>query len=88
MDLKLKSLKQEFQNYLNVKHVISLGNGSDGLTFIMKSLNLKKSDEVICPANSFIASSWSIEAAGLKPVFCDVGDDLLIDINDLKKKDK
>ena len=83
---KVKEFEARIADYLNVKHVISLGNGSDGLTFIMKSFNLKNSDEVICPANSFIASSWSIEAAGLKPVFCDVGDDLLIDINDLKRK--
>ena len=83
---KVKEFEAKISEYLNVKYVISLGNGSDGLTFIMKSLNLKKSDEVICPANSFIASSWSINAAGAKPVFCDVGDDLLIDINDLETK--
>ena len=38
---KVKEFETRISNYLNVKHVISLGNGSDGLTFIMKSLNLK-----------------------------------------------
>ena len=72
--------------YLGVKHAISVGNGSDALTFILRSLQLGKDDEVICPANSFIATAWSIIAAGAKPVFCDVTDDFLLDPNDFQKK--
>ena len=65
----VKKLEDDLAEYIGVKHIISIGNGSDGLTFIMKALELKNDDEVICPANSFIASSWSIKAAGAKPVF-------------------
>ncbi len=79
-------LEKKLKEFLNVKHVITLGNGSDGLTFILKSIGIKEGDEVICPANSFIASSWSIKAAGAKPVFCDVLDDLLLDPIDFEKK--
>ncbi len=82
----VNKLEKSLSEYLGVKHIITVGNGSDALTLSMKALNLKPSDEVICPANSFIASSWSINAAGAKPVFCDVGPDLLIDIDDLEKK--
>ena len=82
----VKELENSLSKYLGVKHVITVGNGSDALTLSMKALNLTSLDEVICPANSFIASSWSIIAAGGKPVFCDVGPDLLIDLDDLEKK--
>ena len=82
----VQKLKKNLCEYLQVKHVISVGNGSDALTFILKSLDIQADDEIICPANSFIATSWSIVAAGAKPVFCDVGDDLLLDINDFKSK--
>ncbi len=82
----VQTLEKNLCEYLQVKYVISVGNGSDALTFILKSLDIHPDDEIICPANSFIATSWSIVAAGAKPVFCDVGDDLLLDINDFKRK--
>ncbi len=82
----VKTLEKNLCEYLQVKHVITVGNGSDALTFILKSLDIHPDDEIICPANSFIATSWSIVAAGAKPVFCDVGEDLLLDIDDFKRK--
>tara|TARA_B100000886_G_scaffold339085_1_gene303515 strand:- start:5373 stop:6542 length:1170 start_codon:yes stop_codon:yes gene_type:complete len=82
----VKELEKNVASYLNVKHVISVGNGSDALTFILRSLNLSSDDEVICPANSFIATAWSIIASGAKPVFCDVDKNFLLDIHDFKKK--
>ncbi len=82
----VKELEEKLAKYLNVKHVISVGNGSDALTFILRSLNLNHDDEIICPANSFIATAWSIIAAGAKAVFCDVNEDFLINIDDFKRK--
>ena len=82
---KVKLFEKEFAEYCGVKHAISVGNGSDGLTFILKALNIGKGDTVICPANSFIASAWSIVAAGAKPIFCDVGDDMLINIKNIQE---
>lgn len=76
-------LEKKLQTYLDVEHVVSVGNGSDALTFILRALNISKGDEVICPSNSFIATAWSIVAVGATPVFCDVDDDLLIDLESL-----
>ena len=81
---KVKEFEKEFANFCNVKNAISVGNGSDGLTFIIRALGIGEGDEIICPANSFIASAWSIVAAGAKPVFCDVEDDFLISISKIK----
>lgn len=82
---KVKTFEEDFAEFCGVKYAISVGNGSDGLTFIMKSLNIGEGDSVICPANSFIASAWSIVATGAMPIFCDVGDDMLINIENIKK---
>ena len=82
---KVKEFEKSFSKYCDVKHSVSLGNGSDGLTFIMKSLNIGHGDTVICPANSFIASAWSIVATGAKPIFCDVGEDMLITADEILK---
>ena len=82
---KVRRFEKEFAEYCNVNHAISVGNGSDGLTFIMKALNIGKGDTVICPANSFIASAWSIIAAGAEPIFCDVEDNMLISVKEIEK---
>ena len=82
---KVKKFEKEFANYCNVDYSVSLGNGSDGLTFIMKALDIGEGDTVICPGNSFIASAWSIIAAGAKPIFCDVNEDMLISVEEIKK---
>ena len=80
----------QFENsvseYLKVKYTISVGNGSDALTFILRAIGVSEGDEVICPANSFIATAWAIVAVGAKPVFCDVNKDLLLDSKDFEKK--
>lgn len=81
---KVKCFEDKFAEFCGVKYAVSVGNGSDGLTFIMKSLDIGDGDTVICPANSFIASAWSIVATGAKPIFCDVGDDMLINIENIK----
>ena len=82
---KVMQFEKKFAEYCSVDHAISVGNGSDGLTFIMKALNIGKGDTVICPANSFIASAWSIIAAGAEPIFCDVEDDMLISVKEIEK---
>ena len=60
----LNSFENSFANYVGSKYALGVGNGSDAITLILKSLKIKSGDEVICPANSFIASAWAIVAAG------------------------
>jgi len=76
----LELFEKKFAEFSNVKYAVGVGNGSDALVLIMKSLGIGPGDEVICPANSFIATAWAIVAVGAKPVFCDVEDDFLISI--------
>ena len=78
---KVKELEECFASFCGVSNAIAVGNGSDGLKLIMKSLGIGLNDEVICPANSFIASSWAIVDVGAKPVFIDVrSDNYLLDL--------
>ena len=64
--------------YCGVKHAVTVANGSDALFLVLKALGVGPGDEVITPANSFIASAWVAVAAGAKPVLVDVRDDLNI----------
>ncbi len=69
---KVEDLEASLKEYLNVKHVITCGNGTDALMISLMSLQLKPSDEVICPSFSFISSAEVIALLGFRPVFVDV----------------
>ena len=51
----------------------------------LKSLGVKKNDEVITVCNSFFATAGSIVACGAKPVFVDSDERYQIDINKIEK---
>lgn len=82
----VKEFQQDFEKYLNVKHVIPCANGTDALQIAMMALDLKPGDEVICPAFTYVATAEVIGLLGLKPVMVDVNDDTFdIDLNGLEK---
>ena len=68
----LKNFEQELAQYLNVKHVIGVGNGTDALQIALMSLDLSPGDEVIVPAFTYVASAEVIGLLGLKPIMVDV----------------
>jgi dTDP-4-amino-4,6-dideoxygalactose transaminase len=69
----LKAFETNFAEYCGTKYCIGTGNGLDALTLIFKGYielgRLSVGDEVIVPANTYIASILAIMQAGLKPVF-------------------
>jgi len=75
-----------FSEKNNIKYCIGVGNGTDALIISLKQLGIGKGDEVILPANSFIATSESISITGAKPVFVDVDEYYNIDINKIPEK--
>lgn len=64
--------EQELSNYLNCKHVIACGNGTDALQIALMALGLKEGDEVIVPAFTYVATAEVIALLKLKPVMVDV----------------
>jgi len=64
--------ESNFANYCGTKHCIGVGNGFDALVLIFKAYiqlgKLQKGDEVIVPANTYIASILAILQADLIPV--------------------
>ncbi len=82
----VKEFQKNLENYLQVKHVIPCGNGTDGLQVAMMALGLKPGDEVITTNFTFIATAEVIALLGLTPVLVDVlQDSYLIDPKAVKK---
>lgn len=69
----VKTFETNFASYCGTKYCIGVGNGLDALVLIFKAYielgKLKKGDEVIVPANTYIASILAIINAELIPVF-------------------
>lgn len=69
---ELAQFEGEFAQYCGTQYCIGVGNGLDALTLILKSyVELGKiglRDEVILPANSFVATALAVSHAGLTPV--------------------
>jgi len=69
---EVKQFEESFASYCGVKNCIGVGNGLDALVLIFKAYiqlgKLKKGDEVIVPANTYVASILAILEANLIPV--------------------
>jgi dTDP-4-amino-4,6-dideoxygalactose transaminase len=69
---QVKAFEQEFADYCGTKHCIGVANGLDALILILRAYKelgkLKEGDEVIVPANTYIASILAITENRLKPV--------------------
>ena len=69
---KVIDFQRQLESYLNVSHVIPVGNGTDALQIALMSLGLKPGDEVITPTFTFIATAEVVALLGLTPVLVDV----------------
>jgi len=67
----VKSFTENLATYLDVKHVIPCGNGTDALQLALMAMDLKPGDEVITSPFTFVATVEVIALLGLKPVFVD-----------------
>ncbi|SKB88767.1 dTDP-4-amino-4,6-dideoxygalactose transaminase [Sphingobacterium nematocida] len=71
----VKNFESNLSRYIGVKHAIGVANGLDALRLIFRAYLelgiLKKGDEVIVPANTYIASLLALSENGLIPVLCE-----------------
>ena len=83
---QLKKFEKNFIRLNKSKYGVAVGSGTDALLISLKTLNLKKSDEVITAANTAIPTISAIINAGGTPRLVDVGEDYLIDINKIQEQ--
>ncbi|MCW3113282.1 MAG: DegT/DnrJ/EryC1/StrS family aminotransferase [Segetibacter sp.] len=68
----VKDFASKLSSYLNVKHVITCGNGTDALQIAMMALGLEPGDEVITPSFTYVATTEVVALLKLQPVFVEV----------------
>ena len=71
MGKELEIFEKQFAEYLGVKFCVGLNSGLDALILAVRALGIGPGDEVIVPANTYIASVLGITENGATPVFVD-----------------
>ncbi len=78
--------EEEFSRYIGTKYAVSVSSGTNALHLAFLAANLTVGGEVITVASSYIATSNSVIHANGTPIFCDINDEYLIDINQIPSK--
>jgi len=68
----VEQFEKSFAAFCETKHAVGVGNGTDALLLALKALGIGRGDEVIVPANSFVATAAGVVHAGATPVFVDI----------------
>jgi dTDP-4-amino-4,6-dideoxygalactose transaminase len=69
---EVAAFERELAEYLGVRHVVGVANGTDAITIAARALGVLPGDEVVVPSFTFYATAEAIATAGATPVFCDV----------------
>ena len=72
------AFEREWAAYCGADHAVGLANGTDALELSLTALGIGPGDEVVVPANTFIATAAAVVRAGGTPRFADVSDDTLL----------
>lgn len=87
----VEKFEKEFASFCGTKYCVGVGNGLDALILIFKAYialgKLKKGDEILVPANTYIATILAITETGLTPVLVEPNIETYnISVKELKNK--
>jgi dTDP-4-amino-4,6-dideoxygalactose transaminase len=68
---QVEEFESAFAGFSGVDHCIGVGSGTDALELALRALDIGPGDEVVIPANTFIATALAVTRAGATPVLAD-----------------
>jgi dTDP-4-amino-4,6-dideoxygalactose transaminase len=75
---QVAAFEADFAAYCGATGCVGVANGTDALELILASLGIGPGDEVIVPANTFVATAEAVATVGATPRFVDVRPDTLL----------
>ncbi|WP_200979431.1 DegT/DnrJ/EryC1/StrS aminotransferase family protein [Echinicola sp. 20G] len=79
-------LESSLKDFLKVPHAIACANGTDAMELALRVLEIGPGDEVIVPALTWVSTAEVVKMVGAEPVFCDVDQYGLLDLNVLEQQ--
>jgi len=78
--------EEDFARYVGTKFAVSVSSGTNALHLALLAAGITIGGEIITVASSYIATSNSILHANGDPIFCDINDEYVIDVDQISKK--
>jgi dTDP-3-amino-3,4,6-trideoxy-alpha-D-glucose transaminase len=69
---EVEAFEQEYAEYCGTPHAIGVSSGTSAIELTLRALGIGQGDEVLVPANTFIATAEAVSAIGATPKFIDV----------------
>ena len=85
MGRELETFEAQFANHLGVDHCVGLNSGLDALTLAVRALGIGPGDEVIVPANTYIASVLGVTENGATPIFVEPDEYFCMDAEKIER---
>jgi dTDP-4-amino-4,6-dideoxygalactose transaminase len=83
----VEEFEQKFATYCNTNYCVAVNNGTSALHLAMLALGISDGDEVIVPANTFIATAWGVSYCNATPIFVDcTADTWEIDVSKIEER--
>jgi len=83
----VKEFETNFAQFCQADYCVGVGNGTDSLFIVLRALGIGAGDEVIVPANTFVATSEAVTMSGAKVVFVDCDPETYnIDVNSIESR--
>lgn len=81
------NFEKKFAGYCGAKYCVGVGNGLDAIRVILQAYDIGEGDEVIVPANTFIATVLAVSYVGATPVLVDADEKTYnIDVTKIEEK--
>ena len=71
MGPQVEEFEQQFARFVGCRRGIGVASGADALRLALMALEIGPGDEIIVPANSYIATAFAVTAVGASPVLVD-----------------
>lgn len=83
----VQQFEADFSSFCGTEQARACNNGTNALHLALLALGIGEGDEVILPANTFIATAWAVSYVGAKLVFVDCDADTWeISVSDIEAK--
>ena len=78
---QVRRFEDEYSAFCGIRHTLGVGNGTDALVLALRGAGIGPGDEVIVPANTFVATAEAVALVGADLVLADCDVHFLIDVS-------
>jgi len=84
---ELGEFEEQFADYIGAKYAVGVGSGTGALHLALLAMGIGEGDEVLVPANTYIADALAVEYVGAKLRLCDVSEShYLLDLGEMERR--